>query len=446
MRCEYPVLIRARKSYGRREHEAPVEKFVPCGQCYTCRRKVVRTRQGQAVLEQRFPLNDAYASPRGMHFFTLTYEDTPMTEPRAHRLGWAHDGEEERPWNGPFVEARSRIEKVDGVPYWLRDGRPKRELTQSEIAYEHHRYLTEKLKWSRDMVSQWISGDYEPVSTVRYADIQKFLKRLRKGFAQRYPDRPTFRYLASTEYGGITDRPHAHLMLWGFPHDGIEEVYSAWRGYGNGLGHVHPDYVDAVITGSSELRDKAATYQAKDLVKSRHLFNASPTVFDREPPRVEGSRRPPIGDGAYNWWLDTHVLPAAFRGIAADLPPGQSRLTYTVRCIRTAYTVVHVYFDNGPCYPPESMSFPTTATWRRRVQAQSGIPDEVWEAATDENEFLEVTYADYVRTDEGGLGQAHGDAITQLRDHAAEVQQRESLRTSRKREALLSAGRLRPGQ
>lgn len=45
--------------------------------------------------------------------------------------------------------------------------------------------------------------------TLRYSDVQKFLKRLRTNSGQK------FRYFAASEYGDRTQRPHYHLIIYG---------------------------------------------------------------------------------------------------------------------------------------------------------------------------------------------------------------------------------------
>lgn len=47
-----------------------------------------------------------------------------------------------------------------------------------------------------------------------YEDVKKFFKRLRINYEREFAKRPLFSYYACTEYGGKSQRPHIHLLLF----------------------------------------------------------------------------------------------------------------------------------------------------------------------------------------------------------------------------------------
>lgn len=66
--------------------------------------------------------------------------------------------------------------------------------------------------------------------SVSKTDVQKFLKRLRKDVK--------FRYYAVSEYGGQTERPHYHLLLFGLTMKSANLILKAWTLQGQEIGHV----------------------------------------------------------------------------------------------------------------------------------------------------------------------------------------------------------------
>lgn len=85
-------------------------------------------------------------------------------------------------------------------------------------------------------------NDHIPVTqnkfmTVQKEDIQKFFKRLRKQHDKT--DRPAIKYYAAAEYGGETDRPHYHIILFNATE---EHIQKAWQ-----LGQIHY----GTLTGAS---------------------------------------------------------------------------------------------------------------------------------------------------------------------------------------------------
>lgn len=77
--------------------------------------------------------------------------------------------------------------------------------------------------------------------TLSKDDLQKFFKRLRKF----YP-RNTIKYYAVGEYGGRTNRPHYHLILFNAQHG---DVMKAWSLGSKAIGHVHFGQVNGASIG-----------------------------------------------------------------------------------------------------------------------------------------------------------------------------------------------------
>ena len=452
------------------------DRFVPCGVCYVCRRKVVREWQGKTLMEQQFPYYHLHRDPDKQHFFTLTYATTPATEPKTHELGWLYDvnGEKVR-WNGPFHEPKKKAIKrdEDGTPFYDKTPRrfttpiPKaiqqleglhdpgvryedREyLTDEDLAYEHKMFLKHRCNWSDEQIKIWLNGEYPAMPTVRIADLQKFLKRLRITWQRRVGEDASeatarLRYVASAEYGDAEGRPHYHLSLFGLPREFGHLVHDCWEDYsGNGEvnGHVDPNRADTMF-GESLMRGKAATYQAKDLVKSRHHFLHRPAMIGVERPRVIGSQKPMVGDGAFAWWFETHIVKtielAEEKGKKAGYK-GEALERLVVKAVRENYGVVHVPKGLG------QETFPTSRTWRERVRERLQMDPYLWHSVTVADEHFDAAATKAYDENEEGLGDDVDKYRQQRKERTAKAQERERRRIEEKRSKLLAAGKLRSG-
>lgn len=433
-KCLYPQYVR---------REGGAERLLPCGKCYNCRRKVVRTRQGQALAENLFPHAREHLFHLENHFLTLTYEKPPMTTPRPNKLGVITDqyGDFEGLWNGPFPrkdfdtdpEKSGGIEKIMGEPHWKSTGRL---LTVDEIAEQHERWLLLKCGWSENQLKRWLSGDYEPQETTRVKDIQMWWDRCRRWFKLHRPDRPMPRYIWATEYGDTTERPHAHVILWGVKIEDLPVIYAYWEDYAEN-GFVHP-FLRHAVEGATILQGRAATYQAKDLVKNRSDYFAKPETMDVEPARVSGSKEPPIGDGAYAWWLENWIMKVI--DIAEKTrPPGVDWDVWAAYRAREASSQIHLPMPNG-----KNQTFPTTKRWRQRVRKDLGIPDPMWELLTGWQEIVGQVQTQMVKNNEFGKGQQFKQYLQELRSNSRRIQDREKQRVRKKRSELISKGIIRP--
>lgn len=62
--------------------------------------------------------------------------------------------------------------------------------------------------------------------TLKPDDVTLWLKRLRKQHAKRNPDYPNLKYFYCGEYGGKTERPHYHMLLFNAK---VEDVEDTWN-------------------------------------------------------------------------------------------------------------------------------------------------------------------------------------------------------------------------
>ena len=429
MACEHPQAIQtAHKRY----------RYVPCGQCYTCRRRTVRTHQGKALMEYQHPAEPLHLKPDLASWWTLTYRDTPMTEPKRHEPGWI---DPVTLWSGPFdqpnrgsAEFPQRLGVVDGAPAWIEpDGHHF--LTENEVIDEQLRTFENKYGWDRRQIKRYFDGDYDPAPTLHYAHVQSFLKRLRIE-SDRKLDLGPLRFQSASEYGGVTDRPHYHLALWGLPQEHHDLVHDLWEDY-HGGGHVFPDRHQAVNFGKGVMRGRAATYQAKDLSKSRHHWLRTPSQFARERPRVEGSRRPPLGEGYFDSWIHDQIAPVFKMAMLYPIPSNMRRDVFVCRWLRKSYVQVNVPTPSG-----KIESFPTSQTWRSRCRQVFGIPDSVWSLATEQENAHEAIRFALIQRNIAGLGDDHRRAVEQIRQSSIEKRTRELDRIAKRRSQLEASGKI----
>ena len=66
------------------------------------------------------------------------------------------------------------------------------------------------------------TGEIAFNQTLNKRDFQLFMKRLRKNYHNRFPDRPELRFYACGEYGSQTYRPHYHAIIYGLALDDLQ--------------------------------------------------------------------------------------------------------------------------------------------------------------------------------------------------------------------------------
>lgn len=122
---------------------------------------------------------------------------------------------------------------------------------------------------------------YVPITDKGYMslkkrDVQLFFKRLRKAHSTYYrrhkvpkSNRPAIKYYAVGEYGGKTERPHYHIIMYNVV---IKLIQEAW-----GNGHVHYGNVTGASVGYSlkymSKQGKIPKHKNDDRVKEFGLFS-----------------------------------------------------------------------------------------------------------------------------------------------------------------------------
>lgn len=73
------------------------------------------------------------------------------------------------------------------------------------------------------------------VPTVLLSDFQKFKKSFHKSYNKHFASDKKYKILGTTEYGGLSSRPHIHFVLYDIPDDyRVEDmIYDSWHNRGN---------------------------------------------------------------------------------------------------------------------------------------------------------------------------------------------------------------------
>lgn len=130
--------------------------------------------------------------------------------------------------------------------------------------------------------------DVQPVTLCK-RHVQLFLKRLRRAIEPE-----PLRFFLSGEYGERTYRPHYHAILFGVGLGKAEQIEDVW-----GMGHVRSyDVTPAMIS-------YVAGYSAKKigfrLEAGERVDPETGEVYEWQPPFIQMSRRPGIGDRGRQW-------------------------------------------------------------------------------------------------------------------------------------------------
>lgn len=173
---------------------------------------------------------------------------------------------------------------------------------------------TRRSHWSSRLYVEWQHSKYSYFYTLTYADenltfvddipvllksdVQKFLKRLRKRF-----NHFRIRYFLCGEYGGLTRRPHYHILLFSTKKLEYEDVRDTWQ-----LGNVKCGNV----TMKSIMY--CAKYSIVDPLERKFYEMYDGAV---SPPFCLMSRRPGIGyqylkDGVMEEWHNQDLLNRTF--------------------------------------------------------------------------------------------------------------------------------------
>lgn len=171
--------------------------------------------------------------------------------------------------------------------------------------------------------------------TLEYGHFQSFMRRLRdrfKGVSVCANGHRSIRFFVSGEYGGLTERPHWHALLFNCWIPDMQKMYNghyvskkleATWGMGN---------VDVVGEVNAAIAAYVAGYVLTKLPQESYeesvLNMETGELSDRRPPLVQMSRDPGIG----RWWYDRYVADCFPRdeaiqdGKAYKVPPYYWRL------------------------------------------------------------------------------------------------------------------------
>ena len=433
-RCEQPNVITT--AHGPR--------FIPCGDCRTCLRKVVMMRTGLAVMEQVRPWYRHHLDPNMQHKLDLTYEKEPMTVPVPHRLGVVFDeatGKEKlwagHPWDG---QKRGVFKKNGRLVYAeSRESEDYEYLTEDQCAEEFDLVYRNRYKWTSRDIQRYETGDYDPRPTPRYRDIELFLKRVRTELDREHGIQK-MRHIAATEVGDLNFRPHGHICLLGVPVGAVPDLYALWTDYaptgeGAGIpGFVYPFWEDA-LKGATVIYGNAGPYALKDIAKSPYLYNRTPEMLGVERPKVRYSTSPPIGERYRHKWTRDQLLPGYIQALDGGADPADAVTELRKKALRVRVQLWNKKWEE----------YPTAPRWRNLVRTDFEIPPELWAESTNRMRASESEFLSEVLTDEKA-SQEFKESQERLAERSREISEQRAQRRDRKRSRLVAAGKFRSKQ
>ncbi len=196
------------------------------------------------------------------------------------------------------------VMKMCDTPIWLKDkriyvncGHCRQCLMKSTYDWAHRIMIEAEHHDKKCVLTLTYNDEHLPeFKLLEYYDVQCFLKRLRK-----YVEPTKIRYFVSGEYGSNYERPHYHMIVFGYAPDDIEYMFSR---HGNKF--YKSDLMNKLwgkgYATVGTLTEKSALYCAKYLQKLN--FKDRP-----HPPFVHMSLKPGIGYQAYDdsMFIDRHI-------------------------------------------------------------------------------------------------------------------------------------------
>lgn len=195
--------------------------------------------------------------------------------------------------------------------------------------------------WSHRMMLETLCHSENAFVTLTYAeehlpagmslvpkDMQLWLKRIRKAWtvecrALKLNVKPILRFYGVGEYGDLSERPHYHIALFGFPHcrRGKTE-YSDRTGKPKCCRPcqlLHGTWGKGRVSGDV-LERKSAQYIAGYITK-KMTFRDDPRLYGREPEFARMSNRPGIGYDAL-WDVASVLMQYDLQDTREDVPTG----------------------------------------------------------------------------------------------------------------------------
>lgn len=223
-RCLHPLTISHPGEYGRRQLRFVSDRsllsryardnirpmrseclVVPCGKCLAC----LKNKQSSMVVRC---LREA--QQRGSFaFMTLTYDDDHL----------------------PLVESMWKVDLKSGeqvqceTPEFVSTGfhpeKPYLDLFRSDVGGVMPRYRS--FVHCRILNYEW---QIRVTPSVCRQDVRQWLKQARIQYQRDYGEKlPDFSYVAISEYGPRTCRPHYHLAFFGLKHFHVQYLLNAWK-------------------------------------------------------------------------------------------------------------------------------------------------------------------------------------------------------------------------
>lgn len=190
--------IEIRKAIGKGMQANGMEyDTVNCGKCLNCRLAKAKEWSDRGTLELNV-LNYERETYEHSCFVTLTYDDEHLPM----------QGSTTKEYSAEYLSQRGLEAKPKSVDLSLGDVQRIIDMSTGEIKYLQG--------FSR------ITGNPIYLSTLQYADIQRFITSLKKSLNRHKKEK--FTYIIAGEYGAMTKRPHYHAILFGYIPDDLTEM------------------------------------------------------------------------------------------------------------------------------------------------------------------------------------------------------------------------------
>lgn len=140
------------------------------------------------------------------------------------------------------------------------------------------------------------------IPTLQYSDVQSWMKNFRNVQTRQYNDFTPIRFICACEYGAKTERPHYHLILWGYKFDRKESNFRYSHDSSKGIPcYVNNDIGNTWKNGMHTIQlydDACGMYIAQYALKDSHILKSDKAYYKYrhiDPPKLQMSRKPGIG-------------------------------------------------------------------------------------------------------------------------------------------------------
>lgn len=232
--------------------------LVPCGKCPAC--------QQQKAAYRATRIRNNCSSDRIALFVTLTYTNDYV--PFVYR--------------DDFADGIVNVYRLHSLQTVVRRQKTGVTVSSRNLGLE---ILSKDLPIDLpdDFDSRFLFGlkhDKSRIGVLFYKDLQNFFKRLRIYLDRNEEDFTDFTYFACSEYGGVSKRPHFHVLLWIRPDK--EQIFRRWIAkawpYGNKFNGQRfievaknaASYVSSYVNCSNSL---PKVFQINNEFKQKHSYS-----------------------------------------------------------------------------------------------------------------------------------------------------------------------------